>query len=199
MDASYVLLGFWWVLYCFLHSLLASLWLKQKAQKLMGQGFVHYRLLYTLFAFVSLFALVFYQLNLTPVLLFTSTLAFYTGLVIALFGLILMGICIKKYFMSLSGLRSLFQERPSHQLIISGVHRYVRHPLYLGTFAFLWGFFLVKPHLSLLISNTIITLYTVYAITLEETKLVDEFGEDYRRYQAAVPKLLPRLFAQRRV
>lgn len=163
----------------------------------MGQSFGHYRLLYTLFAFVSLIAVVFYQLRLAPVVLFTSTLALYSGIVLALAGLILMGICIKKYFMSLSGLRSLFQERPSHQLIISGVHRYVRHPLYLGTFAFLWGFFLVKPHLSLLISNSIITLYTVYAITLEETKLVEEFGSAYRRYQATVPKLLPRLFNQR--
>jgi methanethiol S-methyltransferase len=161
----------------------------------MGKSFVHYRLLYTLFAFASLGVVVWYQWQLKPVVLFSSKPLWYAGIGLAAAGLLLMAVCIKKYFMSLSGLRSLFEERPSHELIISGVHRYVRHPLYLGTFAFLWGLFLALPHLSLLIANTIITAYTVYAIRLEEKKLVLEFGEAYRRYQSAVPPLLPRLGA----
>jgi protein-S-isoprenylcysteine O-methyltransferase Ste14 len=193
MFGSHVLLGFLWVFYCFLHSLLASVVIKKKAQRVMGKHFIHYRLLYTLFAFFSLVAIIYYQLKLVPVVLFSSAFLYYTGIVVAIAGLVLMGICIKKYFMSLSGLRSLTQERPSHQLIITGVHKYIRHPLYLGTFAFLWGFFLVKPHLSLLIADTIITLYTVFAIRLEEAKLVQEFGDDYRQYQLSVPKLWPRM------
>lgn len=193
-----MLLGFLWVLFCFFHSLLAGLGFKKKMQGLMGQRFVHYRLLYTLFAFASLGAVVWYQLQLTPVVLFSSAPLRYAGIGLSAAGLLLMAVCIKKYFMSLSGLRSLFQERPSHQLIISGVHRYVRHPLYLGTFVFLWGLLLVVPHLSLLIANAIITVYTVYAIGLEEEKLVQEFGEDYRYYQSAVPRLLPRFPAGRK-
>ncbi len=44
---------------------------------------------------------------------------------------------------------------------------------------------------SLLVANTVITLYTLLGIELEEAKLVDEFGDEYRRYRETVPKLLP--------
>jgi protein-S-isoprenylcysteine O-methyltransferase Ste14 len=115
------------------------------------------------------------------------------GCLIAAAGLVLMLICIKKYFISLSGLLSLVQDNSTNQLIIRGVHRYVRHPLYLGTFAMLWGLLLLMPYLSLLIAITIITGYTLFGIKLEETKLVEEFGESYVSYQRQVPMIIPRL------
>ena len=94
--------------------------------------------------------------------------------------------------MSLSGLRSLFQETVYPELIISGIHRYVRHPLYLGTFLFIWGLAVLFPYFSLVIANTIITVYTLLAIPFEEEKLVQEFGDQYRRYQKQVPKIIPK-------
>jgi protein-S-isoprenylcysteine O-methyltransferase Ste14 len=112
-------------------------------------------------------------------------------MVLGLSGLSLMLVCIKKYFISLSGLLSLVKETVSHQLLITGIHRYIRHPLYLGTFTFLWGLFLTTPYLSLLIANSIITVYTLIGIRLEETKLINEFGENYKLYQKKVPKLIP--------
>lgn len=120
-----------------------------------------------------------------------DALIFAFGSVLGLSGLVLLLFCIKKYFMSLSGLRSLVQETSYNKLLITGIHRYVRHPLYLGTFAFIWGLFLVKPDLSLLIANSIITVYTLIGIKLEEDKLIGEFGESYKNYQQSVPKLLP--------
>jgi methanethiol S-methyltransferase len=51
--------------------------------------------------------------------------------------------------------------------------------------------FLLLPYLSLLIANSIITVYTLIGIGLEEKKLVNEFGESYSNYQASVPKLIP--------
>jgi protein-S-isoprenylcysteine O-methyltransferase Ste14 len=127
-----------------------------------------------------------------PLELFTGS-KFYSvgGIVVALFGLLIMAICIRKYFMNLSGLRSLFREGFANELQITGIHKYVRHPLYLGTFIFIWGLLLVIPHLSLLISNTIITIYTLVGIELEERKLEAEFGEGYKEYRTKVPKLIP--------
>ena len=93
--------------------------------------------------------------------------------------------------MNLSGLRSLAIEDFSNELQITGIHKYVRHPLYLGTFMFIWGLFLVIPLLSLLIANVIITVYTLIGIELEEKKLLSEFGENYRLYRQTVPKLIP--------
>ncbi len=158
----------------------------------MGSGFRYFRLLYTLFAFASFAVVILYQVNLQQVQLFLLTdPIFYAGLLICFGGLVLMIVCISKYFVGLSGIKALFKEETSNQLIISGVHRFVRHPLYLGTFVFIWGLLLVQPYLSLLIANTIITVYTLIGMRLEEAKLVDEFGEDYIKYQQTVPRILP--------
>ena len=129
----------------------------------------------------------------SPQVIERNDLVFTLGLLLTTAGFILMAICIKKYFLSLSGLKSLLNEKHSNELIISGIHRHVRHPLYLGTFAFIWGLWLLFPTASFLISNAIITVYTLLGISLEENKLVDEFGDQYRRYQQTVPRLLPRL------
>ncbi len=94
--------------------------------------------------------------------------------------------------MSLSGLSTLVSEKPEYnELIITGIHRYVRHPLYLGTFIFIWGAFFLDPEGSLLIADVIITLYTLYGIRLEESKLEKEFGEAYHIYKKEVPMILP--------
>jgi protein-S-isoprenylcysteine O-methyltransferase Ste14 len=77
--------------------------------------------------------------------------------------------------------------------MIGGIHRYVRHPLYLGTFLAIWGGFLMYPVLSLFVSNIVITLYTLIGIRFEEKKLVQEFGPAYEKYKEQVPKLIPAL------
>ncbi len=192
MVGAHIFLAVIWIIFSVLHSLLASLSLKKKAALLLGASFKYYRLFYTLFAFAILGAVAYYQIRLASPFLYNPTTATSViGGAVALTGGIIMGICIKKYFISLSGLKSLFQELPFNQLMIQGIHRYVRHPLYLGTFIFIWGFFIAWPQLSLLIANFIITTYTLIGIELEEQKLKAEFGKAYQDYQQQVPKLLP--------
>lgn len=194
MVEKHLILGMLWLLFCVLHSLLASLGIKQWMRTRLGKSFKHYRLGYTLFAFVTLGIVIYYQIRLVSPFVFTPTVITQAaGIVIAVTGLMIMGICIKKYFMSLSGLKSLFQESPTNTLMIGGIHRFVRHPLYSGTFTFIWGLFLFYPVLSLLITNLIITVYTLIGIELEEKKLEAEFGTDYKTYKQKVPKLFPAL------
>lgn len=193
MLQTHILLAVLWIAYCVLHSVLASLWVKKAVQIKLGNAFRHYRLFYTVFAALSLLANVYYQLRLTSTAILPASLLMQTaGALIGLTGIVIMLVCIKKYFVSLSGIKSLVQETPSTELMIKGIHRYARHPLYLGTFLAIWGAWLLFPTLSLLISNVVITLYTLYAIQLEEAKLVAEFGDQYRKYQQSVPKLIPR-------
>ena len=193
MFLNHIILATLWVLYGVLHSVLASLGFKKKMQQILGRNFKHYRLAYTIFAFVSLAAVVWYQVSISTVKFYKPTfLIVALGYLVVVTGFGIMLACIKKYFMSLSGLRSLFQEQTYSELMISGIHRYVRHPLYLGTFLFIWGLAVLFPYLSLVIMNTVITLYTILAIRYEEAKLVAEFGEQYREYQKTVPKLIPK-------
>jgi protein-S-isoprenylcysteine O-methyltransferase Ste14 len=67
----------------------------------------------------------------------------------------------------------------------------VRHPLYLGTFLFIWGAWLIIPLVSFGITNVVITLYTLIGIHFEERKLVEEFGQSYISYSRQVPKIIP--------
>jgi methanethiol S-methyltransferase len=199
MILNHVILAMLWIIYCVLHSVLASEWLKRKLRQKLN-NYKWYRLWYTIFAFVFLAGLLYYQIRINTVKLFTANdLLLIAGSVIGFSGLILMAICIRKYFMNLSGLRSLVIENFSNELQITGIHKYIRHPLYLGTFCFIWGLFLLLPNLSLLIVNSIITAYTLIGIELEERKLINEFGDSYVKYRSAVPKLIPFIKSNRRV
>lgn len=193
MLVHHLILAILWILYGVLHSVLASVGVKNKLMQRLGKGARHYRLGYTGLAFV-LFALVlWYQLSIPTIHLYQpSFLIVLAGYLVTIFGVGIMLACIKKYFISLSGLRSLFQPTSRPTLMVSGIHRHVRHPLYLGTFLTIWGLAILFPYLSLIIANTVITLYTVVAIRFEEEKLVQEFGDDYRAYQRSVPKLWPK-------
>jgi protein-S-isoprenylcysteine O-methyltransferase Ste14 len=188
-----VILAAGWLLFCVLHSVLAASSLKTKVEKDRPKFFTYYRLFYTLFAAITFGAIVIYQALLPSPLLISRTVGTnLAGLLITAAGALTMIICIKKYFLSLSGLKSLVANKVvSNTLRIDGIHRYVRHPLYAGTFLFIWGLLLVYPVTSLLVSNIIITVYTLYGMVLEEKKLVEEFGADYVRYQASVPALIP--------
>ena len=192
MLNDHVILAVLWILFGVLHSVLAGLGVKQRFANAFPRFAKHYRLLYTLIAFITFAIVLLYLVRMTTYYVYqpnlSTTLA---GVLASVSGLLIMGICIKKYFLSLSGLKSLFQEKPSHELMIGGIHRYVRHPLYLGTFLAIWGGFLIYPALSLFISNVVITLYTLIGITFEEKKLVAEFGPAYETYRQQVPKLLP--------
>ncbi|HEU0064061.1 MAG TPA: isoprenylcysteine carboxylmethyltransferase family protein [Flavisolibacter sp.] len=189
---NHIILAVLWSVYCFLHSFFASLTIKQKIKMATGADFKWYRISYSLFAFLTLIALIIYEWLLPTCYMFpTNNVIKICGSIIGGCGLLLMIICIQKYFLSLSGIKSFFIESYSNSLLISGVHKYVRHPLYLGTFAFLWGLYLIIPYWSLFISNVVITVYTLYGIKLEEQKLITEFGEQYRKYQEKVPMILP--------
>ena len=177
-----------------MHSLLASIRLKQKLAKSPGIFFKYYRLYYTLFALLNFTALIIYQLILTSPYIFSPSAFSYTiGAILGISGLAIMVVCIKKYFSNLSGLKTLYIDefKTGNKLVITGIHRYVRHPLYVGTFLFIWGLFIYVPYISLLISNFIITCYTLIGIRFEEQKLLREFGQPYEEYKKRVPKIIP--------
>ncbi len=192
MNDSHLLLFLFWVLYGVLHSLLASLVLKKWLYKKAPAYEKYYRLGYSVFAVTSLAALLWFQFSITGIVLFTNKwLRFVPGIPFALAGLVMMTICSKNYFLHLLGVETFFKKDTAAILKTDGMHRFVRHPLYLGTFMFITGLFFCFPYLSNLIMVLVIILYTLIGIRLEEKKLLVEFGEAYRLYQTKVPKLIP--------
>jgi protein-S-isoprenylcysteine O-methyltransferase Ste14 len=92
--------------------------------------------------------------------------------------------------LELFGLRQAFgQASPAAHFRTPFLYRWVRHPLYLGILLGLWS----APVMSVsrLILSSLFTLYILVGVRHEERDLVRLFGDDYRRYQASVPLLLP--------
>jgi methanethiol S-methyltransferase len=194
MLQKHFILALLWIIYCVTHSTLASLRIKIILKKIMNRHFKYYRLIYTVFALAGLTALIIYQLHITsPVLFKNIPFIQITGAVISLAGLSIMSLCVFNYFNTVSGVRWLTNNQCESKLVLKNIHKRVRHPLYMGTFLFIWGLLPVFPVLSLLLTNGIITIYTLVGIQLEEKKLVSEFGESYTTYQQTVPKIIPHL------
>jgi methanethiol S-methyltransferase len=78
---------------------------------------------------------------------------------------------------------------PTLPFVVRGPYLWVRHPLYTCTLALIWS----GPDITLdrLSFNLLWTAWIVVGTLLEERDLVAAFGDEYRRYQALVPMLLP--------
>ena len=181
-----------WIAYCVIHSALATEKIKHFFAGKMKVAFRYYRLCYSVFAMISLVVILYLQWTMTTIQLFHFTLArYFLGSLLIIPGLVIMVICIWKYFYELSGIQALEVKNPVIHLQQSGLHKFVRHPLYLGTLLSIWGGFLFFPSLANLIACLVIHLYVLIGIQWEERKLIIEFGEEYRAYAKKVPALIP--------
>jgi protein-S-isoprenylcysteine O-methyltransferase Ste14 len=81
--------------------------------------------------------------------------------------------------------------KQGHELIRSGPYRYVRHPIYTGLLVALFGTALETGALRGVIGFALIAIAIVYKYRTEEKFLVRKFGDDYNRYKAEVPALVP--------
>src|SRR5215467_5874638 len=105
MIGSHTILACIWILYCLLHSVLASLKFKKWIQPRMGKQYKLYRLYYSIFAFVSFVPIVAWLILLPSYRLFTTTrFTMIIGGIITLSGFIIMCISNIKYFMQTTGL-----------------------------------------------------------------------------------------------
>ena len=181
-----------WIVYYVLHSALAATSVKEYFKTKLGKHFRYYRLGYSTFALLGLIALLAYQYSFpSPLLIHSVAIKYISAIILVLPGLVIMLISIKKYFMLLSGVRSIFTSVATPELKVNGIHKYVRHPLYSGTILFVCGLFFIFPTLSNLIAAALLILYVLIGIVFEEKKLKREFGNAYVEYMSKVPKLIP--------
>jgi protein-S-isoprenylcysteine O-methyltransferase Ste14 len=83
---------------------------------------------------------------------------------------------------------------PTQRLVVGGVYRYVRNPMYLAVGATIVGQALLLGQPELLAYAAVFGVAVVCFVRLyEEPTLADRFGESYEAYRRAVPGWLPRL------
>ncbi len=82
---------------------------------------------------------------------------------------------------------------PPRELVVRGLYRYVRNPMYVGILLILLGeaFLFASQKLFAYVAVMFI-VYLLVVILYEEPTLKHKFGESYRRYCRNVPRWIPR-------
>ena len=83
---------------------------------------------------------------------------------------------------------------PTERVVVGGVYRHVRNPMYLAVLATIIGQALLLGRPGLLAYAAVVGVaFVCFVRFYEEPTLADRFGESYERYRRAVPGWRPRL------
>jgi len=176
-----------WTFYGVLHSWLASSTLKRRAATRWSFAPRAWRLLYNLLAVLLLVP----PLWLTwrhdgPIVIDWSPWLAWPAAIAAVAGYLW---SLRWYDgMDFLGLRHLSGQQNHDPLILSPMHRYVRHPWYSLGLLYLWTRDLNAGWLTAVV---VITVYLIVGARLEEQKLIAAFGDAYKLYRKRVPCLIP--------
>lgn len=176
-----------------LHSLLASIRVKDWFRRLIGPGAMRfYRLGYNLFSVLSFLPLPWLMAVLPDRALyaipFPWVLLSAAGRLLAL--LLLAAGVLQTGLLSFIGLQQIFEgEQTPGRLVTGGLYRYVRHPLYMAGLIFVW----LTPVMTVNLLAMIVaaSAYLVVGAYFEERKLLREYGVAYAEYRAATPMFAP--------
>jgi len=82
---------------------------------------------------------------------------------------------------------------PPERLVVHGLYRFVRNPMYVAVVSIILGQALLLGSVELLAYAAVIWLgFHVFVLAYEEPALRRQFGQAYRDYCAAVPRWIPR-------
>ncbi|MFZ0632776.1 MAG: isoprenylcysteine carboxylmethyltransferase family protein [Acidobacteriaceae bacterium] len=85
------------------------------------------------------------------------------------------------------------QHMQAGQVMAAGPYRYVRNPLYLGSWILSLGISILMPPSGALVFLVLEGIFYFRLILGEEAFLADQQGESYLEYRRAVPRLIPGL------
>lgn len=176
------------------HSFTASLGFKDLLRRMLGNGLMRmYRLLYNVFSALSFTPILYLMAALPDKDLYQVPVPWSYVLLAGqgLSALLLLIAILQTDTLSFVGLRQLFEEEKSGELVTKGFYRHVRHPLYTFGLLYLW----LSPGMTVnsFIVYGSLTLYILVGVYFEERKLLREFGQEYADYKSVTPMLIPGL------
>ncbi len=184
-----------WFGFFLIHSLTASITLKQWVANHFSGVMPAYRLIFNILSGVLIIPILLlsYSWRSEP-LWHWSPLLFWITNIITLLTVIAFFISTRYYDMAeFMGTRQ-WRERSKRvedqeQFVIGDFHRFVRHPWYTMGIVIIW----CRELDPIMLTNAImLTLYFIIGSRLEERKLVQYHGEIYTQYSQKVPGLIPR-------
>jgi protein-S-isoprenylcysteine O-methyltransferase Ste14 len=119
----------------------------------------------------------------------------YLGLPLIIIGATTLLWCIWDFFASGRGTISPID--PPKHLVVRGLYRYVRNPMYVSVVTILLGESIFFRSLPVLIeAGVFFVLANLFILLYEEPTLRRQFGESYEQYKQSVGRWTPRLRAK---
>lgn len=190
-----LILVFLWSVYFAVHSVLASLVVKRWLKHNFPGWIPYYRLAYNLIATLLLIVPVGFMYAHRGVLLWHWS-GYTQWLADALMLAAILGFVwtLRYYDMGIfTGIKQTRERSTTTEdtegFKISPMHRYVRHPWYFLGLIIIWSREMDYLYLTTAVA---VTLYLWLGAKLEERKLAEYYGDNYRRYCQQVPGIIPR-------
>jgi len=183
-----------WLLYFSIHSLSASLWLKQRVADRFPNFMPGYRLSFNVIALLALVPPLYLMYRYPGENLWQWSGGWqylsYLASIIALGGFLW---SLRYYKISeFLGTSQLKEGRKDileqEQFYLSPLHHYVRHPWYSLALLYIWS---RDMNESFFVTASLISIYFIIGSRLEETKLIAYHGQQYRLYRQQVAALIP--------
>jgi len=187
-------------LFAYSHTWLASIKIKRALAEKLGNKIAFYRLFYN--ASSIIFFMAFYAVSPKPDIIvydlpFPFDIITFALQVLSLVGMVWATRPIDlKEFIGIAQIKRYIHDEynvdgpdEKQTLKIEGAFKFVRHPIYLFSILFL-GF---RPTMTLfyLTMYICVIVYFYTGSIYEERKLVEMFGDKYKKYQLQVPRLIP--------
>jgi protein-S-isoprenylcysteine O-methyltransferase Ste14 len=95
---------------------------------------------------------------------------------------------------ALQGLGTPAPVMPPKHLVVTGLYRHVRNPMYVAVTALIVGQGLLFGSMALLAYGAIVWVgFFLFVLAYEEPALDSQFADEYRRYRANVRRWVPRI------
>lgn len=116
-------------------------------------------------------------------------LSHYIAMIIFVVGFVILIACILRFAFEGKGTISPADE--TKQLVVGGLYKYSRNPMYIGVMLILIGETLFAQSMGLLIYSLIIfTCFNLFILLHEEPRLQRDFGDQYLKYRQQVRRWL---------
>lgn len=109
------------------------------------------------------------------------------GVIVMGLGAVLLLWCVRDFFVSGKG--TLAPWDPPKNLVVVGLYKFTRNPMYVGVLTLVlgWALFLTS-WLVLAYTLALFVGFHIRVVTNEEPWLTSQFGEQWERYKQAVPR-----------
>jgi protein-S-isoprenylcysteine O-methyltransferase Ste14 len=134
-----------------------------------------------------------HRILLSPVYLYRFDIGIfgYLGLVPIVLGVVIYIFCSSSFVFVGKGTPIPFT--PTKELIVTGLYRFVRNPLYIASVLVLAGEAILFQSLGIFIYCLAAFGVFNFHVIMEETPLSEKFGAVYEQYRNSVPRWVPRL------